>query len=113
MSWVAIGTTVVSIGTSVYGKDQASIAAKNAANQQLKMAQLAAQEQAERTKQMQLAASQQATGDILNAAEIEKKKEKTKRTIIIIGSVIVGLAITTVSVLLVFKKNKNKTSIEN
>lgn len=112
MSGVLIGTAVsavVSIGTGVYKGDQASIAAKSQANQELKLTQLNFKQQAEQLKQAQLAAAKDATTNILSAAQIEKNKEKTKRKIIIGISVVAGLVITVVSVLFIGKKKKTKT----
>lgn len=105
-----IGTAIeglANIGTTYYGSKQEEKYLKSQQEQELKLKLLDAAKQAQMTKQLQLAASQAALYGNLSSAEIERKKQQTKKTVIIVGSAIVGLTIIVGSIFL-YRKQKVK-----
>lgn len=109
MSWVAVGTAAVGVGTSIY---QSQTAPKGASASQIAQAQAAADaaeaaRQAEIRKQFQIAQSQANAQKILTEAQIKSSRAKTTRTVTILSMIGGALLIATVSIVLVLK-NKNK-----
>lgn len=115
MSWVAVGTAAVGVGTSIYQSQQASSQASSQATRDAQAAQAAqaaaqaaeAARQAEIRKQSQIAQSQANAQKILTEAQIKSSRAKTTRTVTILSMIGGALLIATVSIVLVLK-NKNK-----
>src|SRR3989304_2123153 len=99
MSFVAVGTFVVSTGLGLWGSDKAK---KEAAKQQKLANQAEAAGQAVLQKQMEQAAIQANAQKIRDDAQLKAKKSKTTRTVTMIsligGSLLIG--ITTMVVIL-------------
>ncbi|MDD3875370.1 MAG: hypothetical protein PHT69_02000 [Bacteroidales bacterium] len=105
-----IGTAIeglATIGTTYYGSKQEEKYLKSQQEQELKLKLLDAAKQAQMTKQLQLAASQSTLYGNLSSAEIERKKQQTKTTVIIVGSAILGLTIIIGSIF-IYKKQRVK-----